>query len=78
MKYAVEAYDVLVFKLKHDVTKLEDAIDKEAGINAKIICGLLNYIATHIEMDAALEVAKHYDQEFPEKQLVAYLKSLES
>ena len=74
MKYTVEAYDTLVFKLKHDISKLEAKLDEECGTNSTIILGLLEYIASNIDLKSAIEVAEKYDAQFPEEQLVRYVK----
>ena len=74
MKYTVEAYDTLVFKLKHDISKLEEKLDEECGTNSTIILGLLEYIASNIDLKSAIEVAQKYDAQFPEEQLVRYVK----
>lgn len=75
MKYTVEAYDTLVFKLKHDISKLEAKLDEECGTNSVIICGLLKYIVKNLGMDSAIEIARFYDSQYPDEQLVRYLKN---
>lgn len=74
MKYATEAYDVLVEKLKKEKQELHDKLDKECGTNSTIILGLLEYIASNLDLKSAIEVAKKYDDQYPEEQLVRYVK----
>jgi len=74
MKYAIEAYDVLVEQLKAKNQELCDRLDEECGTNSVIICGLLKHIVKNIDMDSAMKIAKFYDSQYPDEQLVRYLK----
>ena len=74
MKHTVEAYDVLIDKLKAENQELYDRIDEEVGTNSVIICGLLKYIVKNLNMDSAMEIARFYDLQYPDEQLVRYLK----
>lgn len=74
MKHTVEAYDVLIDKLKAENQELYDRLDEEVGTNSVIICGLLKYIVKNLNMDSAMEIARFYDLQYPDEQLVRYLK----
>lgn len=74
MKYATEAYDVLVEQLKAEKQELYDRLDEETGTNSTIILGLLKYIANKIDLESAMEIAKFYDSQYPDEQLVCYLE----
>jgi hypothetical protein len=74
MKYATEAYDVLVEQLKKEKQELHDKLDEECGTNSTIILGMLEYIASNLNLKSAFEVAKKYDAQFPDEQLVRYVK----
>lgn len=74
MKYATEAYDVLVEQLKAEKQELYDRLDEEIGTNSTIILGLLKYIANKIDLESAMEIAKFYDSQYPDEQLVRYIE----
>lgn len=74
MKYATEAYDVLVEQLKAEKQELYDRLDEEIGTNSTIILGLLKYITNKIDLESAMEIAKFYDSQYPDEQLVRYLE----
>jgi hypothetical protein len=74
MKHTVEAYDVLIDKLKAENQELSNMLDEECGTNSVIICGLLKYIVKNLDMDSAMEIARFYDLQYPDEQLVRYLK----
>lgn len=74
MKHTVEAYDVLIDKLKAENQELYEKLDEECGTNSVIICGLLKYIVKNLNMDSAMEIARFYDLQYPDEQLVRYLK----
>jgi hypothetical protein len=74
MKYTIEAYDALVTNLKIQIRELSDKLDEECGTNSTIILGLLEYIASNLDLKSAMEIAKKYDAQFPDEQLVRYVK----
>lgn len=74
MKYVTEAYDVLVEQLKAEKQELYDRLDEEIGTNSTIILGLLKYIANKIDLESAMEIAKFYDSQYPDEQLVRYIE----
>lgn len=74
MKYTIEAYDALVTNLKFQIRELSDKLDEECGTNSTIILGLLEYIASNLDLKSAMEIAKKYDAQFPDEQLVRYVK----
>ena len=74
MKYVTEAYDVLVEQLKTEKQELYDRLDEEIGTNSTIILGLLKYIANKIDLESAMEIAKFYDSQYPDEQLVRYIE----
>lgn len=73
MKYATEAYDLLVDQLKKEKQELYDRLDEECGTNSVIICGLLKYIVKELDLNSAMKIAKFYDSQYPEEQLARYL-----
>jgi hypothetical protein len=73
MKHTVEAYDVLIDKLKNENQELCNRLDEESGTNAVIICGLLKYIVKKLDLNSAMEIARFYDLQYPDEQLVRYL-----
>jgi hypothetical protein len=74
MKYAIEAYDLLVEQLQKEKQELYDRLDEECGTNAVIVCGLLKYINEKLSLQHAIEIAKFFDDQYPEEQLVRYVK----
>lgn len=73
MKHTVEAYDVLIDKLKTENQELYDRLDEEVGTNSVIICGLLKYIVKKLDLNSALEIARFYDLQYPDEGLARYL-----
>ncbi len=74
MKYTIEAYDALVENLKKEKQELYDRLDEECGTNSVIICGLLKYIHKELDLNHAIEIATVFDKQFPDEQLVRYVK----
>lgn len=74
MKYTIEAYDALVANLKKEIQQLSDKLDEECGTNSTIILGLLEYIASNLDLKSAMQIAKKYDDQYPDEQLVLYVK----
>ena len=73
MKYAFEAYELLIEKLKTERSELADKLDEECGTNSVIICGLLEFIVKNLNYEAAIKIAEFYDEQYPDEQLVQYL-----
>lgn len=67
MKYTVEAYDVLVFKLKQEIKELQQDNDDRSGVSATIILGLLDFIVKHCGKYDVYEIASKFDKQFPKE-----------